>query len=72
MGCLPIERPGDPVCMLTYLEIENKKIAGLIQTSTSVVSNAKKKANRKCMIALMLIPCIRICRGNKRKANAPI
>ena len=35
------------VCMLTYLEIENKKIAALIQTSTSVVSNAKKKANRK-------------------------
>ncbi len=35
------------VCMLTYLEFENKKIATLIQTSASVVSNAKKKANRK-------------------------
>ena len=35
------------VCMLTYLEFENKKIAILIQTSASVVSNAKKKANRK-------------------------
>lgn len=33
--------------MLTYLEFENKKIATLIQTSASVVSNAKKKANRK-------------------------
>ncbi len=35
------------VCMLTYLDIENRKIAALIQTSASVVSNAKKKANRK-------------------------
>lgn len=35
------------VCMLTYLEFGNKKIAMLMKTSASVVSNAKKKANKK-------------------------
>ncbi len=35
------------VCMLTYLELNNKQMAQILKTSTNVVCNAKQKANNK-------------------------